>query len=43
MLKDAEPEAAEKAVAAVSEALEPRFGADGLELEGAAWIVAANA
>lgn len=43
MLAKAEPEAAERAVAAVREVLEPRFGPDGLQLEGAAWIVTANA
>jgi SAM-dependent methyltransferase len=42
MLNEAEPEAAEKAVAAVREALEPRFGPESLELEGAAWLVSAE-
>jgi hypothetical protein len=43
MLKDAEPDAAEKALGAVREELEPRFGPDGLVMMGAAWRVMAKA
>jgi len=41
MLGKAEPEAADRALAAVRESLEPRFGPDGLFLDGAAWLVTA--
>jgi SAM-dependent methyltransferase len=41
ILADADPEAAKRAVRAVLEVLEPRFGSDGLHLEGATWLVTA--
>ncbi len=41
ILADADPETAERAVRAVLAVLEPRFGSEGLHLEGAAWLVTA--
>lgn len=41
-LADADPVAAERAVRAVLEVLEPRFGPEGLYLEGASWLVTAT-
>lgn len=42
ILADADSGAAERAVRAVLEVLEPRFGPDGLHLEGASWLVTAT-
>jgi SAM-dependent methyltransferase len=42
ILADAEPETAERAIGAVLEVLEPRFGPEGLYLEGASWLVTAS-
>jgi SAM-dependent methyltransferase len=42
ILADADPEAAERGMRAVLEILEPRFGSEGLHLEGATWLVTAT-